>query len=225
MSGGKIEDETGKTFLNDIQPLLQALDVLTNFASSAQFASIPAKISDQVCSMSQCSSVLWLKRRCIKLKNSINTGTFAENSILQLISLWMCFCENLCFCRLYVTENLRCSFLLVLHCCALKRMEESSSDILQSSVPSVSATFGPVDKMQDYCGLNLCRCLGCFLLRTLFTIPVACIGFGFLWLCFPVFFCTVLFSRYYHGCSSYSFQASSLFQFICYRVIPRQINQ
>lgn len=100
MSGGKIEDETGKTFLNDIQPLLQALDVLTNFASSAQFASIPAKISDQVCSMSQCSSVLWLKRRCIKLKNSINTGTFAENSILQLISLWMCFCENLCFCRL-----------------------------------------------------------------------------------------------------------------------------
>lgn len=48
MSGGKIEDESGKTFLNDIQPLLQALDVLTNFASSAEFASIPAKISDQV---------------------------------------------------------------------------------------------------------------------------------------------------------------------------------
>lgn len=47
-SGGKIGDESGKTFLDNIQPLLQALDVLTNFASSTEFASIPAKISDQV---------------------------------------------------------------------------------------------------------------------------------------------------------------------------------
>ena len=48
---GSLTDENRQRCAEAAKPLLQAVETLTNFAASPEFASIPAAISEKVCSV------------------------------------------------------------------------------------------------------------------------------------------------------------------------------